>query len=520
MNEKGTEPVSQVNNARENNLNYIAQAIQENNTKSQYDLACYLANTGTGKKSIIADNLDRLFHFSEEKRKIKTIALYHESLRKDGIGRVLANLSGILADIDNGEKYNIILITEEDPNEYDYEVPPIVTRVIIPAYKTCRNNYQKRGDVLNHIISQFRIDAIVYSAWLGPCLFWDFLCAKTNERHPAFFVHIHSFCSKIWRYSSNCVEETWKIFPLTDGIITLSETDRQYWSYVNKNVNVIWNPPANASENKISKKNTWRTGQKHILWMGRISDEKQPLEMISIMKHVVRQLPNAVCHIVGKENRAGNLTKTLMQYIEENHLQNNVILEGYHKNVGEIYRNTDVYVSTSEYEGFPMTFMEAASYGIPTVTYNIPWIEYYRIMDGWETVEQYDAEKAALYIAELLTNQEKWENSNRRLYESFQKYRQHNFSADWVRLFENYEKSIPTPQAEPNKDMQLILDNMVKFHSRAIKNLSKSQEQNSPVSQSEIDAIYNSASYKVGNIIIMPLHIIKTVIKKFKQIVT
>ena len=167
-----------------------------------------------------------------------------------------------------------------------------------------------------------------------------------------------------------------------------------------------------------------------------------------------------------------------------------------------------------------MTFMEAASYGIPTVTYNIPWIEYYRIMDGWETVEQYDAEKAALYIAELLTNQEKWENSNRRLYESFQKYRQHNFSADWVRLFENYEKSIPTPQAEPNKDMQLILDNMVKFHSRAIKNLSKSQEQNSPVSQSEIDAIYNSASYKVGNIIIMPLHIIKTVIKKFKQIVT
>lgn len=69
-------------------------------------------------------------------------------------------------------------------------------------------------------------------------------------------------------------------------------------------------------------------------------------------------------HIVG----SGTLEEEMQKYIDENGLSKKVFLEGYHKNVAPFYKNSDLFVLSSYSEGFPTVLMEAANYGLPSLT--------------------------------------------------------------------------------------------------------------------------------------------------------
>ena len=53
----------------------------------------------------------------------------------------------------------------------------------------------------------------------------------------------------------------------------------------------------------------------------------------------------------------------LKSLIQEYHLQDNVILLGEVQNTESLYRNTDLFVLSSDYEGFGMVLVEALGYG-------------------------------------------------------------------------------------------------------------------------------------------------------------
>ena len=466
------------------------------NCKDHFSLICSLANADFDDHAFIAANSGRILPHPGKPHSIRCIALYHSSVSQDGVGRVLSILSGVLAG-----RYKVILITDEGAEPDHFEIPPTVMRASIPSFNDCTGYYERRGSALNHLITSEKIDAFIYATWDSEHLLWDMLCIKACDRHPAFFLHIHNFCAYIWRRHDDIVRNTWKPFSLADGVITMSEADHTYWHFVNPNTYMIPNP---AEARIPGSKNSLHEGPHHILWIGRIAEQKQPLEMVRIMKQVVRFLPDTICHMAG-DGSADQKAK-LKAYIRECALGKNIILEGYREDTESLYRNADIFVSTSDHEAFPMTFMESASYGIPTVAYDLPWLEYFTIIDGWEVTDQYDAAKAAEIIVHLLSDGLEWEDRSNRIFDSFRKFQTCDIGEEWAKVFADYEKGTSPEYSADSEMIGLLLDQTVRFHSREVMQ-----------SRKMLEDVYRSASWRIGNTIVQPLHLIRSLLKKINN---
>jgi len=101
----------------------------------------------------------------------------------------------------------------------------------------------------------------------------------------------------------------------------------------------------------------------HVLWVGRITPTKRLDWLIAAAKH----FPQAVFDIVGTPNQqTGHATKLM----EEAQLLPNVQVHGRAPaaTLANLYAGATVLACTSELEGFPTTFLEAWSLGLPVVT--------------------------------------------------------------------------------------------------------------------------------------------------------
>ena len=106
---------------------------------------------------------------------------------------------------------------------------------------------------------------------------------------------------------------------------------------------------------------------KVILWMGRFEAEKNPLAFLE-----------AIAGMRGREGLQvlmagdGSLYGRVRDYLESNHLSSVVRLPGWCDDPALAYGASDIFVSTSRWEGFPLTGLEAASAGLTLVVTEVP----------------------------------------------------------------------------------------------------------------------------------------------------
>lgn len=403
-------------------------------------------------------------------RKIKTVALYYRNVVNGGAQRVVAQLSNLFAAAqEKGQaKYRVVLVTDEEPSPDDYQLLPQVERVVIPRRERFpKEDFIVRAQAWADLLERYQVDVVLHSMWMDPVMFWDMLCIKSHPSRPAFVVHTHSACGVLYRLSGTEVEERFFSFRIADGVVTLSRCDQTYWQAVNPRTYCILNPchmdPAGAHRGVHGK---------NVLWLGRIAQEKQPLEMVHIMEHVVKQVPDAVCHMVGDGDEA--LMGQLKQAIEDARLEHHVVLEGFHTDVERFYEDASVMVLTSEFEGFALTLYESAAYGLPTVTYDLPWLEYYSIMKGWASVPQLDAQGAADEIVRLLKDPEYWQTQSDGLYRSFEGYHQRDVLGQWQQLLEDLERGSVPEGVALDREYDILLQQIGHMH---ILGMQKQREQ-------------------------------------------
>lgn len=128
-------------------------------------------------------------------------------------------------------------------------------------------------------------------------------------------------------------------------------------------------------------------------------------------------------HIVG----SGTLENKMQQYIDDNSLNNKIFLEGYHKDVTPFYKNSDLFVLSSYSEGFPTVLMEAANYGIPSLTTDSgSSAKMVPEGTGW-VIKSHDLEAM---IASMKLAHEKWEQDElRSMGQKAFKYNSENYSS-------------------------------------------------------------------------------------------
>lgn len=102
------------------------------------------------------------------------------------------------------------------------------------------------------------------------------------------------------------------------------------------------------------------------LFVGRFVALKQPILLLEAIKLVHKELIDfgATVEIIG----AGPLEGAIADFIAYNNLDSIVKLSGYTEDLNLVYSESEILVSTSQFEGLPLTFFEAKQHGLKIIT--------------------------------------------------------------------------------------------------------------------------------------------------------
>lgn len=97
--------------------------------------------------------------------------------------------------------------------------------------------------------------------------------------------------------------------------------------------------------------------------VGRISDQKNQLRLLSIFENLLKLDPTAILLMVGQ----GEMQKEVENEITRLNLQSNVKILGIRNDVSELLNAMDIFVFPSKYEGLPFTLIETQCNGLMSI---------------------------------------------------------------------------------------------------------------------------------------------------------
>ena len=124
---------------------------------------------------------------------------------------------------------------------------------------------------------------------------------------------------------------------------------------------IIPNP---IDERYLEYKKEFSNIPKHIISIGRLTDQKDYPLTINAFSNVLKKYPNLIYHIYGK----GEDKDKIEGLIKELKLEGKVILEGFTTDINKVYENADIYLMTSKFEGMPNALAESLAVGIPSIS--------------------------------------------------------------------------------------------------------------------------------------------------------
>ncbi len=142
----------------------------------------------------------------------------------------------------------------------------------------------------------------------------------------------------------------------------------------------------------------------HVLWVGRISKEKR----FEWLLDAAQRCPEICFDVVGSSNVNSDYASALVTRSAE---VPNVKMHGrvLHADIANYFRQAHILCCTSAYEGFPNTFLEAWSIGIPVVSTFDPDGIVARHHLGWVVS---GVEQTVDALKEAITDGEKWKSAS------------------------------------------------------------------------------------------------------------
>ena len=147
------------------------------------------------------------------------------------------------------------------------------------------------------------------------------------------------------------------------ALILQSEDQKDFFKKaVQKKAVVIPNP---INHKYIDNgKPSYNSKSHNIVAAGRLTEQKNYTMMIDAIKIVAQEYNDILLEIYG----SGNLEDDLRRYITKQELQNNVKLMGRSNELYNVYKNADMYLMSSDYEGMPNALAEAMACGLPCIS--------------------------------------------------------------------------------------------------------------------------------------------------------
>lgn len=146
-----------------------------------------------------------------------------------------------------------------------------------------------------------------------------------------------------------------------DRVIVLTDKDHQVFSR--------WRIPSQQIPNPVVYKAFKRHTRTHqALAVGRLDHQKGFDLLLDIWRDFVKAHPDWTLAIAGD----GELRQSLEQQASALGICDSVNFVGRVSNINDYYRESDMALMTSRYEGLPLVLLEAKSWSLPVIAYDCP----------------------------------------------------------------------------------------------------------------------------------------------------
>ena len=203
---------------------------------------------------------------------------------------------------------------------------------------------------------------------------------------------------------------------ITDVLVAVTSQIERDLKRVGIGINGRWEV-IHPGVNKVDLKKTTGVDRatKHLVWIGRFTDIKNPTLAIEIMEHLQKSDgPNVSLTMVGD----GELLTSMQDLATAKQLP--IEFTGWRTDVYPFLQEADALLLTSKNEGLPIVMLEAASMGIPTFSTNVGGVS--EFISDWSTgfIIDHTATQAAKYISSTLLNDEVMRNVARTASKKYQ----------------------------------------------------------------------------------------------------
>lgn len=301
------------------------------------------------------------------KNKMKIIIFIY-SLTGGGAERVVSTLANYWV----SKNWDVDVITLARSDNDFYELSNNVKRISLDLaeeseniYSKITNNYKRiktlriflkknDPDVVLSMMSTANVLLALASIGLK-----EFVKVGSERTHPP-----KSRLGVVWNYLRKY------LYYNLDSVVALTEKSA-LWLKKNTRVKKVIVIPNTVTWplpliNPYLKPITKDYNSKVLMAVGRLSTEKNFNILIKIFYEISQNLTNWKLVIIGEGAERANLEKQINYY----GMDKSILLPGRVGNIGEWYNIADLFVLTSEFEGFPNALIEAMSYGVPAVSYD------------------------------------------------------------------------------------------------------------------------------------------------------
>ncbi len=154
-----------------------------------------------------------------------------------------------------------------------------------------------------------------------------------------------------------------KCFDKCDRLIVQSEDQKPFFNQKVQNKAVTIPNPINTLYLE-NEKQEYNSSSHKIVAAGRLTKQKNYEMLIDAIKIVAKDYEDVTLSIYG----SGNQEQELESYIRNAGLTNKVMLMGRSNKLYNVYKESDLYVMSSDYEGLPNALSEAMAIGLPCIS--------------------------------------------------------------------------------------------------------------------------------------------------------
>lgn len=230
----------------------------------------------------------------------------------------------------------------------------------------------------------------------------------------------------------------------SDRIIVLTSKEKE--NYINKynikeeKIDFIYNY---LDDNLLNDNVIYMGSNKKIITVGRVDYQKGYEYLIEVANHVMQRHKDWEWHIYGEVPRNGDkkYKNKLERKIKEYGLEEKVVFKKNNSNMLKLYEDYDIYVSTSRYEGLPLTLLEAKCKKIPLISFDINSGPSDIIRDGIDgfLIKPFEIETMVEKLDLLIENDDIRKKMSMNSYGNIDKFRKEKIIKQWIDLFNDIE---------------------------------------------------------------------------------